>query len=61
MNKVRKSLSSASASLVAILVGLLAGYVIMLISNPVNSFAGLLTILRGGWNNGVKGIGQVLY
>ena len=61
MNKVRKSLSSASASLLAIVAGLLAGFVILLISNPQNALRGLGTILIGGWNNGMKGVGQVLY
>lgn len=61
MNKVRKSLSSASASLLAIVAGLLAGFIILLISNPQNALRGLGTILIGGWNNGMKGVGQVLY
>ena len=53
--------SSAASSLIAILVGLLAGFAILLISNPANAFEGLLVILKGGFNNGMKGIGQVLY
>ena len=50
-----------SASLLAIVAGLLAGFVILLISNPANAVRGLSTILLGGWNNGMKGMGQVLY
>lgn len=61
MDKFKKSLSSMSASLLAILAGLLAGFIILLISNPANAFKGLQTILLGGWNNGMKGMGQVLY
>ena len=61
MSNLRKSLSSMSASLVAILAGLVAGFVILLFSNPANAGKGLLTILIGGWNNGMKGVGQVLY
>ena len=61
MSNLRKSLSSMSASLVAILAGLIAGFVILLFSNPANAGRGLLTILIGGWNNGMKGVGQVLY
>ena len=61
MNKLKKSLSSASASVVAIVAGLFAGFMILLISNPSNAFAGLATILKGGMNNGMKGMGQVLY
>ena len=61
MNRIRKGLSNASASVLAILAGLLAGFVILLIANPQNAFLGLVTILKGGWNNGMKGVGQVLY
>ena len=60
-NKMRKSLSSASASLMAIFIGLLVGFIILLISNPANALRGLVTILSGGLNNGMKGMGQVLY
>ncbi|MEG0512056.1 MAG: ABC transporter permease [Clostridia bacterium] len=64
MNKKRfhiKGLSSAASSLIAILVGLFAGFLILLISNPSKSLEGLWTILQGGFNNGFKGMGQVLY
>ncbi len=61
MNKLKKGLSSASPSIMAIIAGLLAGFVILLISNPANAVKGLMTILLGGWNNGMKGLGQVLY
>ena len=54
-------MSSAASSLIAILVGLIAGFVILLISNPANAFEGLWIILKGGFNNGAKGVGQVLY
>ncbi len=60
-NKIRKSLSSSSASLIAILMGLLLGFIILLISNPANALRGLWVILQGGLNNGMKGLGQVLY
>jgi simple sugar transport system permease protein len=56
-----KGLSSAASSLIAILVGLAAGFVILLISNPQNAVKGLGIILAGGFNNGMKGVGQVLY
>jgi simple sugar transport system permease protein len=56
-----KGLSSAASSLIAILVGLAAGFIILLISNPANALKGLGIILAGGFNNGMKGIGQVLY
>ncbi len=56
-----KGLSSAASSLIAILVGLAAGFVILLVSNPQNAVKGLWIILAGGFNNGMKGMGQVLY
>ncbi|NLZ90118.1 MAG: ABC transporter permease [Clostridiales bacterium] len=61
MNRLKKGWSNALASLLAILAGLLAGFVILLISNPANALKGLATILLGGLNNGMKGLGQVLY
>ena len=54
-------LSSAASSLIAILVGLAAGFVILVISNPQNALAGLTMILSGGFNEGMKGLGKVLY
>ncbi len=56
-----KGLSSASASLLAIAFGLLAGFIILLISNPASAIDGLIIILKGGFNTGMKGVGQVLY
>ena len=61
MDKFKKGLSSMSASLLAIVAGLFAGFIILLASNPASAFKGLQTILAGGFNNGMKGMGQVLY
>ena len=61
MKKVRKSLFSATPSVLAIVAGLAAGVIILLISNPARAWEGLLTIWRGVWNNDMKGVGQVLY
>ncbi|MGJ4849413.1 ABC transporter permease [Bacillota bacterium Meth-B3] len=62
MKRLRRLLStSVSASLLAIVAGLAAGFLILLFSNPSSAFQGLLIILKGGWNTGVKGLGQVLY
>ena len=58
---MKQGLKNASASLIAILAGLVAGFVILLISNPANAMNGLVIILKGGFNNGMKGVGQVLY
>ena len=61
MKQIRKGLSNASASVLAILAGLVAGLAILILSNPQNAFQGLLTIFKGGWNNGLTGVGQVMY
>ncbi len=57
----KQGLRNASASLIAILAGLLAGFVILLITKPDSALQGLWIILKGGFNNGMKGLGQVLY
>ena len=61
MSRIKKWLLSISPSLIAILSGIFAGFIILLISNPASAFNGLVVILKGGWNNGMKGLGQVLY
>jgi len=65
-NRLRKifsasSFSSASSSLLAIVAGLVVGYVILLITNPEQSGIGFLTILQGGFNGGAKGVGDMFY
>ena len=52
---------SAYSSLLAIAVGLLFGFVILLISNPSQAVSGLGMILKGGFTGGRRGVGQVLY
>jgi len=39
----------------------LAGFIILLVSNPSSALEGLAVILKGGFNTGMKGLGQVLY
>lgn len=53
--------SSITASIVAICVGLLAGYIIMVITNPEQASKGFITMLSGGFPGGLKGIGDVFY
>ena len=57
----KQGLKNATASLIAILAGLLAGFVILLVTKPESALQGLVIILKGGFNNGMKGLGQVLY
>ncbi len=66
MDKLRRILRStgfvnASSSVLAILVGLVFGFVIMLISNPAQAIQGFGIILKGGFSGGARGIGQTLY
>ena len=48
------------ASLLAILCGLVVGFVVLLVADPANAFWGLLAILTGGLSD-MKNLGQVLY
>ena len=50
----------ALSSVMAIIAGLIAGFVILLISNPSQSLGGFVTILTGGFSD-MFNLGQVLY
>ena len=50
-----------SSSIMAIVCGLLFGFVILLISNPSQAVNGFMMILQGGFTDGMKGVGDVLY
>lgn len=49
------------SSIFAILIGLLFGFVILLITNPSEAVSGFIIILQGGFSTHAKGLGQVLY
>lgn len=49
------------SSLVAIVCGLIIGFIVLLICNPSEAVAGFITILTGPLTHGSKGVGQVLY
>ncbi len=66
MHKLRSILRStgfvnASSSVFAILVGLVFGFIIMLLSNPAQAIQGFGIILKGGFSGGARGIGQTFY
>ncbi len=66
MNRLKKMIVSdgfnnAYSSIFSIIVGLIFGFVILMISNPSEAGAGFLIILKGGFSTGAKGMGQVLY
>lgn len=50
-----------SSSILAIICGLVFGFIILLASNPSQAGNGFMMILQGGFTDGVKGIGDVLY
>lgn len=62
MKKFLKSdgLLNFASSCVAILAGLIIGFIVILIANSSNALIGFLTLIQGGFSNGTRGIGQVL-
>ena len=66
MNRIKSfflgdGFNHASSSIFSILVGLLFGFIILMISNPSQAVEGFGIILKGGFSTGAKGMGQVLY
>lgn len=53
--------TSFLSSLMAIVAGLLVGLIILLISNSEDAFPAFLTILKGGFVDGSRGLAQVIY
>lgn len=53
--------NNACSSIFSILVGLLFGFIILLLSNHSEAVDGFIIILKGGFSTGAKGMGQVLY
>jgi len=58
---LRTGVVTFSSSILAILVGLLLGFVILLITDSSQAADGFAVIVRGGFADGMYGIGQVLY
>lgn len=63
INKILKTqgFNSMLSSFIAIIGGLLIGLVIMAIFNPGDAWEGFKIMLQGGFSDGTRGIGQVLY
>ena len=62
--KKKKNISAKmglASSVFAILIGLIFGFIILLLSNPAQAVPGFITILTGALTHGIKGIGQVFY
>jgi simple sugar transport system permease protein len=56
----RDSVSAVLSSLMAVVVGLLVGFLVLLFSNPAQATNGFIAILTGGFGD-MKSLGQVLY
>ncbi len=56
-----KILIDAGGSIIAILVGLLFGFLLMLIVNPGEAVEGFQIIIKGGFNRGPKSLGNMIY
>lgn len=56
-----KGLTSLMSSLMAIAAGLLFGLIILFISNSKDAMPAFVTILTGGFSQGARGMGQVIY
>ena len=57
----KDSTRSVISSLIAIAIGLLVGFIIMLISQPDNALQGISILLTGGFRDGMSSLGNVLY
>ena len=57
----RQGVLNGMASIIAIFTGLLCGFIVLFISNSSQAVAGLALILRGGFTNGAKGVGDMLH
>lgn len=57
----KEGTKSVASSLIAIGLGLIFGFIIILISNPSDSLNGLRILLTGGFYRGTKSLGQVFY
>ncbi|MDF3005788.1 MAG: transporter permease [Oscillospiraceae bacterium] len=55
-----ESFSSFLSSFMAVAIGLLVGFIVLLVSNPSQAIGGFSTILLGGFSD-MKNLGQVFY
>lgn len=57
----RKLFLEILPSIIAILIGLLCGWYVMFVTNPVDSWGGIWTIIKGAFNAGRGSVGQLFY
>ncbi len=58
---LKRDYSSLLSSLLAIIIGLLFGFVVLLMANPAQAVNGFTTLLKGGFAGGRRGVGNVFY
>jgi len=56
-----KVIVDAAGSVLAAVIGLLFGLLLMLIVNPSDAFEGFIIILKGGFNDGFKSFGDMIF
>lgn len=61
MRKKKFDYTGVLSSIFAIIIGLLVGFLILLICNPGQALPGFATILTGAFTHGAKGVGQIFY
>jgi len=62
MKKLKlSSMSGVISSVFAVVVGLLFGFIVLLLSNPSQAAEGFMTIITGSFTRGAKGVGQIFY
>lgn len=61
MRKKKSDYTGVLSSVFAIIIGLLVGFLILLICNPRQALPGFATILTGAFTHGAKGVGQIFY
>lgn len=59
--KKSRDYSGLASSVIAILVGLVFGFLVLLVANPVNALKGFKALVVGGFYNGLKSFGDVFY
>lgn len=60
LNKFFTIFNKLKPSIAAVGVGLFFGFIVMLIFNPSGAFSGITTMMAGGLNIGMKGLGDLI-
>ncbi|MGD9910713.1 MAG: ABC transporter permease [Candidatus Izemoplasmatales bacterium] len=55
------SFLNVSGSIIAIIFGILFGFVVMMFTNPPQALEGIIVIIQGGFNEGMFSLGNMIY